>query len=98
MAREHTRFLLCCSGETVAVYKWMRYNNNWVFIRYTGALRMRADKDKKMKQTASAVVLAAGSSSRMGFDKLGFDLGGETVLGRSLRAFDACPRIGEVGS
>ena len=39
-----------------------------------------------MKQTASAVVLAAGSSSRMGFDKLGFDLGGETVLGRSLRA------------
>ncbi len=47
-----------------------------------------------MKQTASAVVLAAGSSSRMGFDKLGFDLGGETVLGRSLRAFDACPRIG----
>ena len=49
-----------------------------------------------MKQTASAVVLAAGSSSRMGFDKLGFDLGGETVLGRSLRAFDACPRIGEI--
>ena len=96
MAREHTRFLLCCSGETVAVYKGMRYNNNWVFIRYTGALRMRADKDKKMKQTASAVVLAAGSSSRMGFDKLGFDLGGETVLGRSLRAFDACPRIGEI--
>lgn len=75
MARERTRFLLCCSGETVAVYKGMRYNNNWVFIRYTGALRMRADKDKKMKQTASAVVLAAGSSSRMGFDKLGFDLG-----------------------
>ena len=49
-----------------------------------------------MKQTASAVVLAAGSSSRMGFDKLGFDLGDGTVLGRSLRAFDACPRIGEI--
>ena len=49
-----------------------------------------------MKQTASAVILAAGSSSRMGFDKLGYDLGGETVLGRSLRAFDTCPLIGEL--
>ena len=49
-----------------------------------------------MKQKASAVVLAAGSSTRMGFDKLAVDLGGETVLGRSLRAFDACPRIGEI--
>lgn len=57
---------------------------------------MQADKDRMMKQTASAVVLAAGSSSRMGFDKLGFDLGDGTVLGRSLRAFDACPRIGEI--
>ena len=49
-----------------------------------------------MKKKASAVILAAGSSSRMGFDKLAFDLGGETVLGRSLRAFDACPRISEI--
>lgn len=57
---------------------------------------MQADKDRMMKQTASAVVLAAGSSSRMGFDKLGFDLGDGTVLGRSLQAFDACPRIGEI--
>ena len=86
---------LCAYGETVAVYKPMRYNNNRIFIRYTGPLHMQADKDRMMKQTASAVVLAAGSSSRMGFDKLGFDLGDGTVLGRSLRAFDACPRIGE---
>ena len=49
-----------------------------------------------MEMKASAVVLAAGSSTRMGFDKLAVDLGGETVLGRSLRAFDACPRIGEI--
>ena len=49
-----------------------------------------------MKQTASAVILAAGSSTRMGFDKLGYDLGDGTVLGRSLRAFDACPLIGEI--
>ena len=49
-----------------------------------------------MKKKASAVVLAAGSSTRMGFDKLAVDLGGETVLGRSLRAFEACPRISEI--
>ncbi len=49
-----------------------------------------------MKKKASAVILAAGSSSRMGFDKLALDLGGETVLERSLRAFDACPRISEI--
>ena len=49
-----------------------------------------------MKKRASAVILAAGTSSRMGFDKLAFDLGGETVLGRSIRAFDTCPKIGEI--
>ena len=49
-----------------------------------------------MKKKASAVILAAGSSSRMGFDKLAFDLDGQSVLGRSLRAFDASPRIGEI--
>ena len=49
-----------------------------------------------MKKRASAVILAAGTSSRMGFDKLAFDLGGETVLGRSIRAFDTCPQIGEI--
>ena len=32
----------------------------------------------------------------MGFDKLSFDLGGETVLHRSIRAFDQCPKIGEI--
>ena len=32
----------------------------------------------------------------MGFDKLSFDLGGETVLHRSIRAFDQCPQIGEI--
>ena len=49
-----------------------------------------------MSYNASAVILAAGSSTRMGFDKLAFALGGGTVLGRSLRAFDACPLIGEI--
>ena len=40
-----------------------------------------------MEKTVSAVLVAAGSSTRMGFDKLSFDLGGETVLHRSIRAF-----------
>ena len=49
-----------------------------------------------MEKTVSAVLVAAGSSTRMGFDKLSFDLGGETVLHRSIRAFDQCPQIGEI--
>ena len=34
--------------------------------------------------------------TRMGFDKLSFDLGGETVLERSVRAFDECPEVDEL--
>ena len=49
-----------------------------------------------MEQQVTAVLLAAGSSTRMGFDKLSFDLGGETVLQRSIRAFTACPLVGEL--
>ena len=37
---------------------------------------------EEMEKTVSAVLVAAGSSTRMGFDKLSFDLGGETVLHR----------------
>ena len=40
-----------------------------------------------MGKTVTAVVVAAGSSSRMGFDKLACPLGGGTVLGASLAAF-----------
>ena len=39
---------------------------------------------KKLEKRVSAVLVAAGSSIRMGFDKLSFDLGGETVLHLSL--------------
>ncbi len=42
------------------------------------------------------MLLAAGSSTRMGFDKLSFDLGTETVLQRSIRAFATCDRINEI--
>ena len=50
----------------------------------------------RLQKTISAVLVAAGSSTRMGFDKLSFDLGGGTVLHRSIRAFDQCPQIGEI--
>jgi 2-C-methyl-D-erythritol 4-phosphate cytidylyltransferase len=44
----------------------------------------------------SAIIVAAGSSQRMGFDKLFADLGGEPVLLRSVRAFEACSGIQEI--
>jgi len=50
-----------------------------------------------MDYRVTAVLVAAGSSTRMGFDKLSFDLGGETVLERSVRAFDECPEVDELG-
>ena len=37
----------------------------------------------------SAVIVAAGSSRRMGFDKLSYCWQGKTVLERSLEAFDS---------
>jgi len=40
-----------------------------------------------------AIVVAAGSSARMGFDKLTASLGGKTVLEWSLRAFQDCASI-----
>ena len=49
-----------------------------------------------MECRVTAVLVAAGSSTRMGFDKLSFDLGGETVLERSVRAFDECPEVDEL--
>ena len=51
---------------------------------------------KKLKKRVSAVLVAAGSSTRMGFDKLSFDLGGETVLHRSIRAFEQNPLVTEI--
>ena len=49
-----------------------------------------------MEKKVSAVLVAAGSSTRMGFDKLSFDLGEETVLHRSIRAFAQCPLVDEI--
>lgn len=44
----------------------------------------------------AAIVVAAGGSRRMGFDKLFADLDGQPVLGRSLAAFRTHPEIGQV--
>ena len=49
-----------------------------------------------MKKTVTAVLVAGGSSSRMGFDKLALPLGETTVLGQSLQAFDRHPDIQEI--
>ncbi|MEY2600600.1 MAG: 2-C-methyl-D-erythritol 4-phosphate cytidylyltransferase [Verrucomicrobiota bacterium] len=44
----------------------------------------------------SAIVVAAGSSSRMGFDKLFARLDGQPVLWHSLAAFGSCAEVAEV--
>jgi 2-C-methyl-D-erythritol 4-phosphate cytidylyltransferase len=44
----------------------------------------------------SAIIVAAGSSRRMGFNKLLAPLGGVPVLLRTLRAFQNCPEVQEI--
>ena len=44
----------------------------------------------------SAVLVAAGSSRRMGFDKLSYQWEGKTVLQRSVEAFDRHPLVDEI--
>lgn len=51
---------------------------------------------KTKHTTASAVVLAAGSSQRMGEDKLFMRLEGMPVLARTLSALNACSCIDEI--
>lgn len=43
-----------------------------------------------------AVVVAAGSSTRMGLDKVMLPLDGVPVILRTLRAFEAAPSVGEI--
>jgi 2-C-methyl-D-erythritol 4-phosphate cytidylyltransferase len=44
----------------------------------------------------SAIIVAAGSGSRMGFDKLLAPLAGKPVILHTLRAFQICPDVDEV--
>lgn len=47
-------------------------------------------------KTATAVLVAAGASRRMGFDKLSCRVRGKPVLQHSIEAFDTHPLIGEL--
>ena len=49
-----------------------------------------------MNKTVTAVIVAAGSSRRMGFDKLSCQISGGTVLEMSLRAFDRHPLVKDI--
>jgi 2-C-methyl-D-erythritol 4-phosphate cytidylyltransferase len=44
----------------------------------------------------SAIIVAAGASRRMGFDKLSANLCGKPVLRWSIEAFDACDAVDEI--
>ena len=56
-----------------------------------------ADGLRKWKNTrCSVVVVAGGSSRRMGEDKLMMDLGGMPVLARTLTALNACSCVEEI--
>lgn len=56
-----------------------------------------SDIIRKTKNTCcSAVVLAAGSSTRMGEDKMHMKLGRMPVLARTLRAINACECVTEI--
>jgi len=44
----------------------------------------------------TALIVAAGSSQRMGFQKLAADLLGKPVLRWTLEAFDACPEVDDL--
>lgn len=46
-----------------------------------------------LSPSAAAVIVAAGQSTRMGFDKLFADLAGRSVLARAIDVFEACPDV-----
>lgn len=53
-------------------------------------------RDKIRQPFRTAVIVAAGSSTRLGQDKLTLPLGGVPVLARTLRAFESCTMIDEI--
>ena len=53
-------------------------------------------KKKKAGPLCSAVIVAAGASSRMGFDKLLADVGGMPVLVRCMEVFQQAPSVSEI--
>ena len=60
-------------------------------------MKIRLKREKKDRETVSAVIVAAGSSSRMGGgDKLAMPLGDSTVIAHTLRAFQNCAEVTEI--
>jgi len=53
-------------------------------------------KENKLAGVCSVVVVAAGSSTRMGQDKILSELCGVPVIVHSLRVFESVPEVGEV--
>lgn len=53
-------------------------------------------KKQKNEPYCAAIVAAAGSSTRMGQDKIMLDLAGEPVIVHTLRALELCPHIHEI--
>lgn len=53
-------------------------------------------REKEKDPRCSAVIVAAGSSERMGSDKLTAALGSIPVLARTLQVFEACPLVEEI--
>ena len=58
--------------------------------------RISAFLRRAKNTTCSVVVVAAGSSTRMGEDKLFMDLAGMPVLARTLKALNACACVDEI--
>lgn len=56
----------------------------------------RRKQKKSAELVCSAVVVAAGSSSRMGMDKIMLPLGDVPVIIRTLKAVEAAPSVGEI--
>ena len=59
-------------------------------------MRLFHRKKKKAEPLCSAVIVAAGASNRMGFDKMLADVGGRPVLVRCMEAFQQAPSISEI--
>lgn len=53
-------------------------------------------RKKEAGPSCSVVVVAAGASTRMGFDKILADVGGLPVIVRCLRSFEEAPSVSEV--
>ena len=53
-------------------------------------------RKKEAAPGCSAVVVAAGSSTRMGFDKVLAEVGGQPVIVRCLKSFQEAPGVAEV--